>query len=66
MNKTLLAAHIASIVPAMNKDSAVNNETLLNNLLTDFEAGIRANCATAIRIGRQTREQLAAEIEGAK
>lgn len=35
-NATLLAAKIASLVPAMAQDCAVNNETLLRGMIEEY------------------------------
>lgn len=58
MKTHLLAAEIASLVPAMAKDSPVNNEAVLKTKLTDAQATSLEILAAKVAANRGTREEV--------
>ena len=63
MKTHLLAAEIASLVPAMAKDCAVNNEAVLKTKLTAAQADSMQVLAAEVAAHRGSREEVVSMIK---
>ena len=63
MKTHLLAAEIASLVPAMAQDSPVNNEAVLKTKLTEAQAASLEILAAEVAAHRGTREEAVSMIK---